>query len=321
MVWWAGPSGGPGGTPSLTIDQMSNSIPGDVRAIDLDDDGLTDRLYAADTRGQIIRIDLQASNTGANDLATGGVIAQLGGIDSATDNRRFYVTPDVALIKQPKEIDVPPFLTISIGSGYRAHPLDTIIDDRFYVIRDPDISPTSSTLLTQTQPPNSPLTEANLLDITSNVIGQGNEADRQAAVESLENSNGFLLRLTAGAGEKVLNTSRTFAGQVIFSTFTPGAGTNNSCQASQGQSRLYLINAVTGAPTQNLFTLDDSDTLTKEDRTIDLQQTGLPPDPTILFPDSDIEGVLPDEAFVCVGPECLDLNLTLDVEKTSWQEQ
>lgn len=321
LVWWAGPSGGPGGTPSLTIDQMSNSIPGDVRAIDLDDDGLTDRLYAADTRGQIIRIDLQASNTGANDLATGGVIAQLGGIDSATDNRRFYVTPDVALIKQPKEIDVPPFLTISIGSGYRAHPLDTIIDDRFYVIRDPDISPTSSTLLTQTQPPNSPLTEANLLDITSNVIGQGNEADRQAAVESLENSNGFLLRLTAGAGEKVLNTSRTFAGQVIFSTFTPGAGTNNSCQASQGQSRLYLINAVTGAPTQNLFTLDDSDTLTKEDRTIDLQQTGLPPDPTILFPDSDIEGVLPDEAFVCVGPECLDLNLTLDVEKTSWQEQ
>ena len=320
-VWWAGPAGGPGGTPNLTIDLMSNSIPGDIRAVDLDDDGLTDRLYAADTRGQIIRIDLRKENTGVADLATGGVIAQLGAVDSAAGNRRFYVSPDVALIKQPDDIDVAPFLTISIGSGYRAHPLDTIIDDRFYVIRDPDITPNSSTLLTLTQSPNSPLTESNLLDITDNVIGQGNEADRAAAIESLENANGFLLQLNAGAGEKVLNTSRTFDGQVIFSTFTPGAGTNNSCQASQGRSRLYLINAVTGAPTQNLFTTDDNDYLTVEDRTIDLQQTGLPPDPTILFPDSDIVGVLPNEAFVCVGPECLDLNLTLDVEKTSWQEQ
>ena len=320
-IWWAGPAGGPGGEPDLEIAAMSNSIPGDVRAIDLDDDGLIDRLYAADTRGQIIRIDIDLENTGADDLATGGVIAQLGGIDSATDNRRFYVSPDVAKFSDSGDIDVDPFLSIALGTGYRAHPLDTIIDDRFYVLRDPDVSPNSSTLLTRTQAPNSPLTEANLLDITDNVIGEGNEADRNAQIDALEAADGFLLRLNAGAGEKVLNGSRTFDGQVIFSSFTPGAGSNNSCQASQGQSRLYVIDAITGAPTKNLFTVDDNNDLTAADRAVELQQTGLPPDPTILFPESDVEGVLSDEAFVCIGPECLDLDLSLDVEKTSWQEQ
>lgn len=320
-IWWAGPTGGPGGAPNLEIAAMSNSIPGDVRAIDLDDDGFIDRLYAADTRGQIIRIDIALENTGASDLASGGVIAQLGGITEAADNRRFYVSPDVALFTDPGEINVDPFLSIALGSGYRAHPLDTIIDDRFYVLRDPDVSPGSSTLLTRTQTPNSPLTESNLQDITDNVIGEGNESDRNAEIEALENSDGFLLRLNAGAGEKVLNASRTFAGQIIFSTFTPGAGSNNSCQASQGRSRLYVIDAITGSPTKNLFTVDDSPILTADDRSVELQQTGLPPDPTILFPESDVDGVLSDEAFVCIGPECLDLDLTLGVEKTSWQEQ
>ena len=61
----------------LTVAGMTRSIPGQVRVIDMSGDGLADRMYAADMGGQLLRIDIKNGETPAN-LATGGVIAQLG---------------------------------------------------------------------------------------------------------------------------------------------------------------------------------------------------------------------------------------------------
>ncbi|MDQ7014749.1 MAG: PilC/PilY family type IV pilus protein, partial [Gammaproteobacteria bacterium] len=75
-IWWAGPSGS---GADLSLTDMTNSIPSKVNAIDLDGDGLTDRIYVGDTRAQLWRFDLNPNNTSAADLMTGGVIAKLGG--------------------------------------------------------------------------------------------------------------------------------------------------------------------------------------------------------------------------------------------------
>ena len=86
----------------LTVAGMTRSIPGQARVIDMSGDGLADRMYAADMGGQLLRIDIKNGETPAN-LATGGVIAQLGAegdpVQDFDVTRRFYTTPDVSLFQ------------------------------------------------------------------------------------------------------------------------------------------------------------------------------------------------------------------------------
>lgn len=165
LLWRAGSDQ----AADLQITSMTNSIPAEPALVDVDGNGLVDILYAADTRGQIFRIDFDHSGTSS--AATGGRIAALGGA-TAADNRRFYSTPDIAL---HRERGSQPHFTIAIGSGYRAHPLNEDTEDRFYVLRDYNVysAPTSYTTLT----------EADLTDVSSvSVSGEAAEAIRQQLV-------------------------------------------------------------------------------------------------------------------------------------------
>lgn len=152
-LWMAGPTGD--NDANLKLSTMTNSLPGDPALIDIGGDGLIDTIFTADTRGQIFRFDIKPGNRGASDFATGGRVAALGGTD-ATNNRRFYNQPDVSLVK---ERGGETYFTISIGSGYRGHPLSEAALDRFYVIRDKSVyaAPTSYTTVT----------ESNLVDVSS----------------------------------------------------------------------------------------------------------------------------------------------------------
>ena len=97
---------------------MDYSIPADIRVIDLDGNGLADRMYAADMGGQVWRFDITNGQTAAS-LVAGGVIAQLGAAGLATpavsDVRRFYYAPDVAFVNN----DDYNFIHVGIGSGHR----------------------------------------------------------------------------------------------------------------------------------------------------------------------------------------------------------
>ena len=53
---------------------MTNSIPGDIRVLDMSGDGLADRMYAADTGGRVWRFDIVNRLSGAA-LVEGGVLA------------------------------------------------------------------------------------------------------------------------------------------------------------------------------------------------------------------------------------------------------
>jgi Tfp pilus tip-associated adhesin PilY1 len=159
LIWHASNSGA-----QLNISEMTNSMPADPTLVDIDGDGLTDIAYASDLRGQVFRFDFNTANTGgdgtdAGAFATGGRFANLAGADKA-NNRRFFGSPDVALIR---ERGGKTYFTVSIGSGFRESPLNQDTNDRFYVLRDSNVftKPASYTSIVEGD-----LTDVSSVDLT-----------------------------------------------------------------------------------------------------------------------------------------------------------
>lgn len=299
-LWWASSTN----TANLVLPSMTNSIPSDVRVLDMNLDGYADRLYVGDMGGRIWRIDFDnVSNTGAANLATGGIFANLSG-SGVAGNRRFYYAPDVALVKGTSGY----MLTISIGSGYRAHPLDTAIHDRFYSIHDNDVY----------APPAAypAYTEASLYDATANDLGQATGATLTAAKASFSSAQGWYIKLqkTDGTyeGEKVLASSLTLDGVITFTTFTPVASAQaTACAPSQGTAKAYSVNLADATPAYDL--VPDGNSYTRDDRARTLTRGGIPPEPTVIF--------LPDQQVPLCGTEvCSDQKPRRKAKKAAWQQ-
>jgi type IV pilus assembly protein PilY1 len=295
---------------------MNNSIPSDVRVIDLDGDGLADRMYVSDTGARVWRFDI-FNGQPASSLVTGGVMASLGraggtGTDPA-DARRFYYAPDVSLIKQ----NAGSFINIALGSGFRGHPLEAQIHDRFYSLRDYngfikytqaqyDLG-TAVTLITDTG--------ANLIDVSANI-----------APNIAFGKQGWKMDMSVPSwqGEKVLAESLTFSNTIIFTTYLPQAGAavpgSNSCVARQGRNRLYAVSAVDGSPILNRDgSADASGNVSKtgdevEDRWGDLNQSGIAPEAVILFPETSAPTCI-------VGVEACGVSFTNDPVRTFWYQR
>lgn len=266
----------------LELDKMTRSIPAQIRVLDISGDGFADRMYAADMGGQVWRFDIYNGQDKAN-LVTGGVIAQLGaegtGATDIADNRRFYNTPDVSLFTDP--LQVRRYLAISIGSGYRAHPLDNGNTDRFYSLRDPE--------------PFRKLTQDEYDDydiiVDEDLVEVG--GDSQVQLEPADRGWKF----TLPADQKVLANSITFNNEVFFVAFSPNADTQSNCSTGAGTNYLYRVSVINGDPV-----VDDLDALldTEADdaRRGKLAQAGIAPSPTILFPS-------PDDPDTCKGEDCM----------------
>ena len=304
LIWHGGPSGA-----THTFRDMRYSMPADVKVIDLDSDGLADRMYAADMGGQIWRFDLFNGQPAAS-LVTGGVIARFGsaGTDAAelSDTRRFYYAPDVALATTR----AGSFLHIGIGSGYRAHPNEADNLNRFYALRDHD----PFRHLTQAEFNVRPIvTEDDLEDISDDidaVVGPGRA--------------GWMMRL--GPGEKVLAEARTFDNDVYFTTFTPNAGLGaNGCEPQLGTNRLYVVGLFDGAPVNNLDGSLDENALTLEDRALELQGS-IASEVSFLFPSAaDPESCEGDNCrplpVVCVDLFCLPTSFGTTPIRTYWRQE
>jgi len=266
-LWWAGNSAS---DANLKVASMNYSIPAAPAVIDVNGDGLADQLYVGDMGGQILRFDFN-NGQGAAGFATGGVIASLAGSGSAS-NRRFYYSPDISgTLRNGRR-----YLNLAIGSGYQAHPLDKVIDDRFYKL----------TIDSVDAPRNddgdieySILTESDLMDTTDNVIQQGDADEKEAAANSLAEAKGWYIRLTRN-GEKVLSSSTTLRGDLYFTTFEPSANLD-PCIPAAGQSRLYHVKLWDGRAVVNYDKIggDADENLTASDRYVTLKTLGLPPSP------------------------------------------
>ncbi len=297
VLWTAG-ANGTGHTN--TYADMQYSIPSDIRVLDINGDGLADQMWVGDMGGQIWRFDIHHGNN-VNSLVTGAVVADLAGIGTA-DNRRFYYSPDVALIKRAGIL----VLNVAIGSGWRAHPLDVNITDRFYSITTTDVYAAPATY--------TKVTESNLYDASANLIGQGTTSQKNTALSSLQSKSGWYMTLEV-AGEKVLAQSVTINNQILFSTYIPSA-TTSGCQTAQGGGRVYLVNIFDGTPVQNLDTNGSSSNLVTTDRYVALSRGGIPPSPTPFFPDN---GAAP---IILIGPELgPSVNFGELTGRTFWYEK
>lgn len=225
-------------------DSLLNSIPGDIRVLDMDRNGALDRLYFADTGGKVWRVDMDMDVRDADsslydyNKAKLTVFANLAG--SGTDKRKFYYEPDVALMQK----DGHTVLTVALGSGYRSRPLNAAIQDRFYVMLDENVyQPPSDTRLPLTD---TDLTEADTLALQGKTLQDGS-------------SKGWYMALP-NSGEKVLAPALTFLNKVVFTTFAnDGAASTDPCKVSPNTARAYVLDLFDGQAVANLDrSLDDS---------------------------------------------------------------
>jgi len=314
IIWRAGPTGS---GANLELAAMESSIPAKIRVVDMNADGYSDRMYASDVGGRIFRFDILNGQPAAS-LVTGGMIASLGAGDdntpTAANSRKFFYPPDAAIIVDGSRR----FINLAIGSGNQDHPLGRATTDRLYSVRDWNVYNVPAAY---TQEDGTVITVDDLYDATDNLIQQGTDAQKSAAIETLNSKDGWYIDLenvSTGAieGEKSLSEATTAQGRIFYTTFTPiSAGQTNSCAPSQGIARVYAIDAVNGGAVQNFDDLGTDDALTRDDRAMNLTRGGIPPEVTILFPESN-DG----KPAAFAGPERLPLNLTNPPVRTYWYE-
>jgi type IV pilus assembly protein PilY1 len=327
VLWYAGPS--TDANADLGHPSMTHGIPGDVRIFDLTGDGFADRMYAGDMGGRVWRFDIHNGQDRAN-LVTGGVFASLGnahlGAHPNDSTRRFYNAPDAAFLSDGGKT----WISVSLGSGYRGHPLNTETQDRFYSLRDhlpfarlTQAQYDAATVITEADP--------NLFDITNDI---------SPTIPPTATGWRLDLRRPGGGwtGEKSLSESRTIQNMIQFTTYEPNddsQSNSNACRPAPGTNRLYTISAFTGAPvfdlensidpdadddgdgTPNGAEDDDGDGVpnssdpdddgdgvpdgedpdSAEDRDSELAQSGIAPEVVWLFPS-------PEDPVNCVGAEC-----------------
>jgi type IV pilus assembly protein PilY1 len=313
LIWSASSASG----HSLQLNKMLYSMPAALRVIDVDRDGLADQFFATDMGGQVWRFFINNGNAASSlvspldsgsSSADDGIFASVIPADTVSPLetaaelesklRRFYNEPSVALLT----VAGSKAMVVSVGSGYRGHPLYKGTADRFYSFRTPIITGNA---------PHSVLTESDLYDATDNLIQSGSTSEKAAAASAFtDTAGGWYIRLT-NSGEKVLSDALTFSGQLFFNTYEPAASAANSCKAVQGVGRAYAVNLYDATPVaQNLDGTPGA-------RFSVLKAGGIPPRPIVLFPGDgggDGDG---EKAYRCNGPEC-DLLPGTGVGATYW---
>ncbi|MES9992267.1 MAG: hypothetical protein ABW098_09950 [Candidatus Thiodiazotropha sp.] len=275
------------GGADLTISDMNNGIAGDLLPVDINANGVTDRLYAADVGGRIIRVDIPDSEFGDTSL-DGGIIAD---IYEPGEFRRFFNTPEVGYYN----LGGVQYLAILLGSGNRTNPLDISVTDRFYMIKDPNVwaKPTTYVTVLQNQ----------LYDASDNTVQDGSGSDQITAEASLRSMNGWYIDF--GLSEKSFSKAVLYDYAVLFTTFSAERSPDiAACEArgAVGVGRFYAINmkdasAIFDGLGGNEGTLDIND------RSKVLSMMGMPPSPTLVFPEGSEAGTLGQVVKALVGLE------------------
>ena len=261
LVWSAGRTGS--GNKHTTVSDMQWAVPSNISVVDKNFDSVADYLYFGDLGGQVWRVDLNEGDITDSEVHR---IAALSG-SSAGTNRRFFYPPAVAYVKDDQGEE---HLYVTIGSGYRAHPLDESVDDYFFVIKD-------STALLGEEPDT--LSINDLTTISGSTVPD-------------DTSNGWKIALVDD-GEKVTAASTVFANHVFFTTYQPGGDQleSNPCAVRMGTTYLYVMDLVTGKAGDFPGIDIDSSRRTK------LEQDALAPTPAWITDGEDMALVIGTEVI------------------------
>ena len=248
------------GTQEFQVDVpgMKYSIPSDIRAEDTDGNGYVDRLYVGDMGAQVWRVDIIEGG----DITAGATInpylfADFGGL-SAAENRRFYYPPSVALTTR-NGLTVT---SVALGSGYRAHPLNTTIEDKFFAVVDSNVAKGAPSVTP------SALTVANLYDASSNILQTATGTTLDTEISALNGKQGWFITLSTD--QKILARARTFKNALLFTSFE--TGTADVCDFTGGTNRFYAVDLFDATGIMEVDTDSDGapDTIVR-DRAVDDQ--------------------------------------------------
>ncbi|MBU3021861.1 PilC/PilY family type IV pilus protein [Aestuariibacter sp. A3R04] len=284
---------------SVNVSQMKYSIPGRISVIDRDNDGFADHMYVADMGGQLFRFDIYNGKSGT-DFIKGARIADLGG-DTEQSNRRFFYGADVTEVALGEEL----YYGVAIGSGWRASPLDLVVNDRFYFLKDKGVFQTDSDG-NYVLPPL--YTESTLYDATESLLSSSDTTTQSLATSQFAGKAGWYIKLET-EGEKALSSPLIIDYKIFFTTYVPSASSESACAPPSGNSRAYLVSMFNGNAVDDLNNNGDVD---KKDRYAELKQTGIAPETKIL-----IEEVV--KPVVCLGTECA--SAVIDVDENGNEQQ
>lgn len=248
---------------NMSNSMITNSIPGGARILDVNNNGLIDRLYFADTGGNVWRLDLSEKLDSAGTKDNKSKLIKLASLGGADENaRKFYNEPDVSVMRPSGKT----IFAVSVGSGFRAHPMNKTIEDRFFVIKD--VSP-NAPLKSTGEGKYEAITLSDLAEVNVEEAPNGKVTLTQIEFDNASKiKKGWSVKLPAN-GEKVLATSVTFNGSVVFTTLVPKALTSgegiDQCAAPATYGRLFALDILSGKAGLNLKKEVDEKDLTDND--------------------------------------------------------
>jgi type IV pilus assembly protein PilY1 len=269
------------------VSDMTNGIAGDVLPVDVNANGIVDRLYASDVGGRIIRVDIPDEDlihdAGVSGGVTAGVVADVNG-GGTGGYQRFFNTPAVGYFSRGGT----QFLAIMIGSGNRTDPFNATVTDRFYMIKDRAVW----------RPPSSYDT-VNGWDLENGgdlYNASTNFFTNTAATALIAGAEGWFIDFAST--EKSYSKAVLFDYTILFTTYSqhPTPDTDKcKAQGSSGYAFGYAINMLDAAAVFAGLN-GEADVLEPEDRYVTLSIKGIPSSPILLFPD-DEDGKMADKVY------------------------
>lgn len=261
---------------NLNISDMTNAVPSDVSVVDINANGIVDRLYVSDVGGRVIRVDLPETGS-----AKGGIVADIN--DGSSDYRKLFNPIEIGYFSRGGH----QYLALLLGSGDRANPVAKGFSDRFYMIKDTAVwaAPTGSY---------EKITQDDLYDATTTIS------------QTLDGADGWFFNL--GGSRKVFSQARLYDYAVMFSAYTgEKLDIDDPCTAkpTTGESYFYAVNMRDGnAYFASMDGTDADGDPTLADRSRKLAIPGMPPSPTLIFPTTDANNAsLGNEVLALVGLE------------------
>lgn len=240
----------------IDLGTEAGRVVADLVPVDVNLDGYTDVVYAADTSGNVWRINTSSASAFATGLAPASwVVTHLAELadwsTQSTDNRKFMYAPDV--------VQFGNYNIVLIGSGDREKPLRTsdtaVLRNRFYGIWD-NFALTGSAWATidDTTPCDAP--NDSVLDTGCDLL---NTTDTSLTLQyntvfnnPTSRPRGWVIDLDArtndGPNEQVVTTPATVGGLVNFSTFQATKASEQAC-SNMGTARGYAACFLHGGST------------------------------------------------------------------------
>lgn len=216
-----------------------HSIAADVTLLDSNYDGYIDRIYAADTGGDIWRVDMPGSQT--NEFSHFKLASLADGKD-----RRFFYKPAIARtifskVTQKEGVTSrveTPYDAIVIGSGNRTNPVNSTTADELFMIRDENT-------LTKSFKNNAPKTIlfTDLMSMNEDKFGNALSNVSEFINLEVELTNTFKgWHYSLSPGEKSLAAATVVGGVAYFTSFSPASDAGlNQCSLTGGGGSLYAF--------------------------------------------------------------------------------